>query len=778
MSDRSSRPASDLTTSGESPEPSRPTSLKLLERVAAAVPLMLYIYDLVEHRNVYENRSMAAEWGYSQEEVDRGGEAFFSSIIHDDDRGRVLGEREERFANLKDGDCAETDCRVRRGDGEWRWIHLREVVFARAPDGTPRQILGTMQDVTQQKNAELALSESQRLLDLVSNAAPVVIYMYDLVANRTDFVNRQRHSVFGFPTDIGAGGFLEFVHLEDLPRLLSARERLASAPDGRTVETEYRARRPSGAWRWYEDRVVALSRTPDGQPWKVLGTSHDITDRKRAEAATRERQILVERIASALPHLLFLYYLPTSRILYHNGRSEMMFGYPADEVPMSGPDLLQDFIHPDDRPILDRVPENVAEMNAGRGVEFECRVRHRNGEWRWLRCRNAIFARAIDGTPEQVIGTCEDVTERKRAERALARFALAIESASDAVSIADEDWNIEYLNPSAQTLFGYTVPEMNAAGPHRILVNEELQRELGDAIRAGRVWSGEADVRTRDGRIVPLLWRMTPLIDATGRSVGALAVGTDVSERRRADGAARRHQAELADALQLASLGEMAANIAHELNQPLAAIASFASGCARRIRSGGADLEELLAVVDQISEQAIRGGEIIRRIKHLIQHNEPQRERVDVSTLVRGVAGMVQREMREAEVALRMELTGRLPEVAGDAIQLEQVLLNLVRNAVEAVQGSPGGAREVVIAASAARGEVSIEVHDSGPGIDGDQRVFEPFFTTKHAHLGLGLSISRSIVEAHGGRIEASPRPEGGATFHLTFPAAAAALLD
>jgi PAS domain S-box-containing protein len=772
MFDLSFRPASDLITGGESPELS-----KLFERVARAVPFLVYIYDLVEHRNVYENRNMAAEWGYSQEEVDRRGQAFLPSIIHEEDRDRVLGRGEERFANLEDGDCAETDYRVRRGDGQWRWFHLRDVVFARNPDGTPRQILRTMQDVTEQKNAELALIESQRLFDVVSNAAPVVIYMHDLVANQSDFVNRQRHSVFGLP-DLGADRFLEFVHPEDLPRLLSARERLASAPDGCTVVTEYRARRSNGEWRWYEDRVVALSRTPEGQPWKVLGTSHDITDRKRAEAAIHERQILVERIADALPHLLFLYDLPSSRILYHNGHSEMILGYSADELPMSGPDLLQDFIHPDDRPALGRVPENVAEMNAGRGVEFECRVKHRNGEWRWLRCRNVIFARAIDGTPEQVIGTCEDVTERKRAERALARFALAIESASDAVSIADEHWKIEYLNPSAQALFGYTVPEINAAGPNPLLISDELRRELGDAIRAGRVWSGEADVRTRDGRTVPLLLRMTPLIDATGRSVGALSVGMDVSERRRADSAARRHQAELADALQLASLGEMAANIAHELNQPLAAIASFASGCARRIRSGGADLEELLVVVDQISEQAIRGGEIIRRIKHLIQHNEPQRDQVDVSTLVRGVAGMLQREMREAEVALRMELTEHLPHVAGDSIQLEQVLLNLVRNAVEAVQGSPGGPREVVIAASAARGEVSIEVHDSGPGIDLDQRVFEPFFTTKHAHLGLGLSISRSIVEAHGGRIGASPRPQGGATFHLTFPAAAAALSD
>jgi PAS domain S-box-containing protein len=482
------------------------------------------------------------------------------------------------------------------------------------------------------------LTENPALFELIANAVPVLIYLHDLADGRDIFVNDQRQAVFGHSSRKTPREFLELVHPDDLPRLLNARERLAAAADGTIVETEFRARHESGEFRWYEDRVVALTRLPDRNPLQVLGTVHDVTARKRNEAS-------------------------------------------------------------------------------------------------------------------------------------LARFALAIEGTSDAVGIADDTGRTEYMNPAAQALYGYTVEELNAVGSSALYACEETRRAVAVSLRARRLFAGDVDVRTRDGRIVPMLWRVTPLVDADGRSTGSLGVGTDMTEHRRAEAEARLHQAELANALRLASLGEMAADIAHELNQPLAAIASFASGCARRIRAGSADLGELLMAVEQISHEAIRGGQVVRRVKHLVEKRDPRREPIDVGTLVREVTRMVDRELRQAAVELHVELPEKVPVLSGDRIQLEQVLLNLVRNAIDAMQGTPAPTRKIGVSIATSGAEVVIEVRDHGPGLQGNaSQVFAPFFTTKRGHLGLGLSVSRSMVESHGGRLSAADNNPTGATFRVALP--------
>src|SRR5215469_16672519 len=161
------------------------TDRQLRERIADAVPFELYVYDLVQDRKIYANRKPGGAWGYEQEEIDRGGKTFFAQLIHEDDRERVVDGMNERFALLKDGETTEIEYRIRRGDGQWRWVRTRDVIFSRKSDGSPKQILGTIHDVTEQKLAEQALAKHKRLLDLVTNAAPVVIYLYDLVANKT-----------------------------------------------------------------------------------------------------------------------------------------------------------------------------------------------------------------------------------------------------------------------------------------------------------------------------------------------------------------------------------------------------------------------------------------------------------------------------------------------------------------------------------------------------------------------------------------------------------------
>jgi PAS domain S-box-containing protein len=742
---------------------------QLLERIAEAAPFMLYVYDLSEHRNIYENRKMADTWGDAQEDIDRGGGPF-AGLIHEDDRERVVKGIEERFATLKDGEATETEYRVRCGEGQWRWVRTRCVVFNRTSDGSPRQILGTMQDVTEQKYAEQALEQSRTLLHLVANAAPVVIYMYDLLAGKTTFVNKQRYSVYGHTPETDEYAFFSTIHPDDLPSLLGIRERVATAPNGVPVETEYRARHPSGEWRWYEDRVIVLTRTPEGQPWQVLGTAYDISDRKRAEAITREREILIAKLAESLPLLLYLYDFTESRIVYHNKHLDLMFGGSPDATAMSSPELLRTFVHEDDWPeLLMKLPEHVLELNAGRVVEFECRARGEDGRWHWLLCRNQAFTRTAEGAVSQVIGTVEDVTDRKERELALARLELAISSASDAIGIANGSRRFEYINAAAEAIYGYTQEELRDFDSSSLISSAETRAEISRALKTDQRWIGELDIRHKTGQDIPVFLRITNLRDSFGRYIGTVGVATDLSERRNVERDLARHQEDLAHALQVASLAEMAGGIAHELNQPLAAIASYASGCARRIRSGSAQFADLLDAVTEISEEAIRGGEIIRRVKRLVERRELERLPIDVGQLVTKVARMIGRDPRARQVEVALELPRQSVLVNGDLIELEQVLLNLARNALDAMQSHPEACHlSLRVSASS---EVIIEVSDRGPGVAEEvTRIFDPFVSSKNGHLGLGLSISASIVKAHGGRIWARNNDGAGATFCVALP--------
>jgi len=253
-------------------------------------------------------------------------------------------------------------------------------------------------------------------------------------------------------------------------------------------------------------------------------------------------------------------------------------------------------------------------------------------------------------------------------------------------------------------------------------------------------------------------------------------VAYELNWQRRAEARARlalqQHQAELARVLRVGAMDEMAAQLAHELTQPLATIANYATGFKQRLETGSLRMDELPDIVDRIASEAFRAGEIIHRIRRFVRKAEPRRIPVDVNELVRGVVQLVEGEARESRVSVRVACQPDLPRVRADAIQIEQVVINLMRNALEAMRDSMEGSPTVAVETRLDAGNIEVAVRDSGPGLgNGDgSKIFEPFHTTKPNGLGMGLAISRSIIAAHGGRLWVTANPERGVTFHFTMP--------
>ncbi len=301
-----------------------------------------------------------------------------------------------------------------------------------------------------------------------------------------------------------------------------------------------------------------------------------------------------------------------------------------------------------------------------------------------------------------------------------------------------------------------------------------------DAMLAGVLTTGESVSHVEVHRITPsqeqLVWLMSfhPIKSDEDCVFGMGVVVQDITTRVRAEEQARQRLADLAHVTRVGTMGEMATGLAHELNQPLAAIVNYVQTCARRIRSGRGGPEELLDDIEQAAAQAQRASEIIEHLRRVVRKREPCPARTDINKIVREAADLMEFETRPNGVELHFELEEFLPSVTADAIQIEQVIVNLMRNGLEALQErEPHDRRLEIRTTRRTPGAVELAIHDTGSGLSGNalERVFDPYFTTKPNGMGMGLSISRSIIEGHGGRLWATPGADRGTTFRFTLPA-------
>lgn len=365
--------------------------------------------------------------------------------------------------------------------------------------------------------------------------------------------------------------------------------------------------------------------------------------------------------------------------------------------------------------------------------------------------------------------------ERQRIEAHARKLSSALEQSADAVIIANRDGVIEYVNAAFEAITGYAkadavgnTPGILRSGRH----DEEFYRRLWKTILRGESFHDAFINRSKDGSLYYEEKTITPLTDAQGNVTHFVSTGKDVTKRRLMEERSRTRQAELAHASRVNAMGEMTTTLAHELNQPLAAIVNYAQGSIRRVRAGGMKEDELLGALDRIATLGNQAGEIIRRLRDFLRKGKPMRARVDINHIVREAVDLANLEARRKHITVRLDLGDGLPPVLADPLQIQQVVLNLVHNAIEAIDQAQCPQREVIVqTAGDAKDGVEVIVRDTGPGIAADdaERLFETFYTTKPAGLGMGLSISRSIIDAHGERLEAMPGP-GGAVFRFVLP--------
>jgi two-component system, LuxR family, sensor kinase FixL len=365
--------------------------------------------------------------------------------------------------------------------------------------------------------------------------------------------------------------------------------------------------------------------------------------------------------------------------------------------------------------------------------------------------------------------------KNQSANMAVREQARLLDLTHDTIFVRNMGDVITYWNRGAEELYGWRRDEAVGKVSHQLMQTvfpAPLEDITAQLLRVGR-WEGELIHIRRDGSRVTLLSRWSLQRDERGRPVATMETNNDITERNQAQEGLRRAQAELAHVNRVMTLGELTASIAHEVNQPLAGIVTNGAASLRWLDRKPPDLDEARGAVQSMIDDGMRASEVIQRIRALSKKTELQKVRLSVNDLIDDVVRLVEREMLDQLVSLRLEVASALPAVLGDRVQLQQVIINLVINAMEAMAAVTGRPRELVIRAHRHEGEqVLIEVRDSGVGIEPQlvDDLFSAFFTTKPNGMGMGLSISRTIIEAHGGRIWATRNSGAGATFHFTLP--------
>jgi PAS domain S-box-containing protein len=614
--------------------------------------------------------------------------------------------------------------------------------------------------------SEASLRESEQRFRIVADAAPVLIWMSGIDKLCT-FFNKRWLEFTGRSLEQEMGnGWAEGVHGDDRQRCLNT---YTDAFDARKpFVMQYRLRRNDGEYRWITDDGVPRY-DANGVFTGYIGSCVDVTDLLTQQRALHQFEERVALAAEAAQLGVWELDTTTDR-MWVSDKVRQLFQFRADdEIEYAE---FQKRVHPDDRAHRDRIMRRA--IQTGGSYETEYRIVLPDGTIRWIGGRARCLADA-KGSLSRLLAVSMDITERKQAEQL---FHLATEASPSGTILVDNEGRIVLVNAHAEKLFGWPRDELIGKEIEVLLPERFSRTHPGDRTRfftlpearamgAGR----ELFARRKDGSEFPVEIGLNPIETPHGPVV--LASVVDISARLASEEVARRSREQVELLGRVSLLGEMTASLAHELNQPLAAIVNNATAAMQYLEQGRLHPEQLQDILNDVVADGRRARDVMHNVRSAIKKGAAIRGRMNLNDLVKAITHMVQPDAAGHLCRIKMSLAGDLPSIEGDPIQIQQAVINLVRNAFDAMSDVPAAHRIVEIATDYnGDGDIGVAVRDYGPGIPEAirERLFEQFFTTKDEGLGMGLAIARSIIEAHGGSITAENADGGGARFRFRLP--------
>ncbi len=697
------------------------------------------------------------------------------TAVHPDDReaaSKVFWE------GVRSGEGFAFETRSRRAqDGTYRW-HLQQAVALRDAAGKVLKFVGTTTDIDNQKRAEEKLRASENDLRKIIDSIPGLVFVMS-PAGLVEFPNQRLLDYFGKTLDeINAWATNDAVHPGDLPRVIAASTR--SMTTGTPFDEELRYRRADGVYRWFHGRSHPV-RDADGRITRWYALVTDIDDRKNAEEALRESEHESRLIVDSIPGQI--------AVLSAGGELEFLsrplldyYGKTLEELKLW---TTSDVVFHEDLPRL--IDAMTHSLTSGEPLEVEARSRRFDGVYRWFRLRGHPL-RDRQGRIVRWYILQTDIDDKKRAQDALKKseqnLSLIIDTMPALAWSARPDGSAEFLGQRWLNYTGMPAAEAQGWGWAKAFHPDDIDRVIvywRSILVSGEPGEIEARLRQFDGAYRWFLIRANPLRDESGAILKWYGTNTDIDDRKQAEEELRNAQSELARVMRVMTMGQLTASIAHEVNQPLSGIITNASTCLRMLDANPPNLEGARETARRTIRDGHRASDVITRLRTLYSKKEPAVEPMDLNEVAHEVTALSATEIQRNGVTLRQEFADELPPALGDRIQLQQVILNLLRNAVDAMSEIDDRPRELVVRTERDDGSrIRLSVKDSGVGLtpQAADKIFEAFYTTKTDGMGIGLSISRSIIEAHQGRLWATRNDGPGSTFSFSIPCRREGLAD
>lgn len=648
--------------------------------------------------------------------------------------------------------------------------------------GCPRGAVGAFLNISPLVETERKLAASERRWRQLAEAMPNLVWSSDAAGN-WNYLSRQWIEYTGIGEAEQAGDdWLAQIHADDRASLASAWRR--SVESGQMFHAEFRIRRHDGEYRWFKSR--ALPRRDDaGQILGWYGASTDIQDLRETQAALLSGERFRQVVLDALPASIAL--LDANGTIIGVNRLWLRFAEENGRPDVAAVGVGVNYLHVCRRSLLDGDASAGAALKGIESVlsgernyfELEYPCESEAGK-SWFAMQAVRPAAGIDGA----LVVHLDISERKRAEMLLRdseeRLRLALEAANAGLWDREIRTGQTYFSPEWKRQLGYGQDELPGLWRtwEDLLHPDDRERALSltEDFLADRVphYDLEYRLRHKNGSYRWIHSRGALLDDPQGNPGRMLGLSLDITLNKQAQNR-RERRVKMEDLFMQSVALQTAAAIAHELNQPLAAIASYAEAALLLSRGGGAQAERLDGILERIARQAERAGQTMRQLLGLLRKGDAETEPVDLNEAVHGALELIETDARFPEFEIVADLDPALPKVVANRLQIEKVLLNLVRNGQEAMREA--GVRRGAIVVETRRAEVSpamarLSVRDGGNGLAGmtPNEIFQPFYTTKPSGLGMGLAISRALIEAHGGKLWGESNPEGGMNFHFTLP--------
>jgi PAS domain S-box-containing protein len=708
------------------------------------------------------NRQLLAYFGKELEEIRNW---TTSGVVHPADLQRVIDIASNSFAT---GDPYDMEIRVRRHDGVYRWFQARGIPL-RDAEGRILNWYALYTDIDDRKRVEEALRASEFNARMILDGIPGLVERCS-PAGEIEIVNRPLLEYFGKDlAEIRNWQFTDAIYPDDLPLAIETFNN--SIPTGHPFDFELRLRRFDGVYRWFQSRGLPL-RDPEGRTlhWYVLIT--DIEERKKAEGALQSNERNLGLIINTMPTLAWSA-LPNGSAEFLNQHYLDYVGLPLEKLQGWGWTVA---VHPDDLNALSGVWQSI--MAAGKPGEAEARLRRLDGEYRWFLFRvNPMLNES--GEIVKWYGTNTDINDRKRAEAEVKESYLRLAEAqrlsktgsfitdlvADEHNWSEETFRIFEFDPSAKVSIQ--------------MIRDSIHPEDLPSFDAmiGRAMTGK-DVDfsfrfvTSRGAVKHIRGMARVMEHVVGRPlfIGALQ---DVTESKLAEEALNQARSELAHVARVTTLNALTASIAHEINQPLSGIITNANTGLWLLSTDPPDVEGAREAAERTIRDGNRASDVIKRLRTLYSRKEFRPEAMNLNEATREIISLSLSDLRRNRIIVHQELADDLPAITGDRIQIQQVLLNLVRNASDAMSSIDDRARNLLIKTERERDNwVRLTVTDSGIGFQPQtaEKLFEAFYSTKADGMGIGLYLSRSIIEAHHGRLWASVNDGPGSTFSITLP--------